>query len=109
MRIPALFDLTGKVALVTGANSGIGGAMAEALAEAGAAVVLVARRAAELETACKRIASSGGKAASIACDLTDRAAIADCASKAGLFRRAGHPRFSSRRERPPPDDGDQRE
>lgn len=85
MRIPALFDLTGKVALVTGANSGIGGAMAEALAEAGAAVVLVARRTAELETACKRIASSGGKAASIACDLTDRSAIADCASRAPAF------------------------
>ena len=85
MRVADLFDLRGKVALVTGGHSGIGGAMAGALAEAGAAVVLVARRASELDVACNRIASAGGKAASIACDLTDRGAIAECAAKAPGF------------------------
>lgn len=85
MRIADLFDLSGKVALVTGGHSGIGGAMAGTLAEAGAAVVLVARRTAELDAACRRIASAGGQAASIACDLTDRGAIADCAAKAPGF------------------------
>jgi NAD(P)-dependent dehydrogenase (short-subunit alcohol dehydrogenase family) len=77
-----LFDLTGRVALVTGANSGIGAEIADALAEAGAAVVLVARRAAELEAARQSIESKGGRAATIACDLTDRGAIGSCAAKA---------------------------
>ena len=46
MTLAAMFSLQGKVAVVTGGHSGIGGAMAAALAEAGAAVVLVARDAA---------------------------------------------------------------
>ena len=52
-RVPLreLFSLEGKVALVTGANSGIGGAIAAAYAEAGAAVILVARRVPELQAA----------------------------------------------------------
>ncbi len=80
-----LFDLTAKVALVTGANSGIGAEIADALAEAGAAVVLVARRAAELDAAKRSIESKGGRAATIACDLADRSAIAACAGKAPSF------------------------
>lgn len=84
MSIPALFDLTGKVALVTGASSGIGGEIADALAEAGAAVVLVARRAAQLESARLKIEAKGGRAATLACDLSDRAALADCAVRARL-------------------------
>jgi NAD(P)-dependent dehydrogenase (short-subunit alcohol dehydrogenase family) len=74
-----LFDLTGLVALVTGANSGIGKAIAIALADAGASVVLVARREAELAAAQREI---GAQAAYIPCDLTDRKAIADCARRA---------------------------
>ena len=80
-----LFDLTGKVAMVTGGNSGIGGEIADALAVAGASVILVARRAAELETAKKSIESRGGRAASIPCDLIDREAIYACAEKAPSF------------------------
>jgi NAD(P)-dependent dehydrogenase (short-subunit alcohol dehydrogenase family) len=80
-----LFDLTGKVALVTGASSGIGAEIADALSEAGAAVVLVARRKAELEQASKRIEANGGRARVIACDLTDRRAIEACAEKAPSF------------------------
>ena len=80
-----LFNLAGKVALVTGANSGIGAEIADALAEAGAAVVLVARRAGELEATKKAIEAKGGRAATIPCDLTDRRAIDACAQKAPTF------------------------
>jgi gluconate 5-dehydrogenase len=77
-----LFDLTGRVALVTGANSGIGKAIALALANAGAAVVLVARRAPELESAQREIEAAGGRAAARPCDLADRAALFACAQDA---------------------------
>ena len=83
--IADLFDLTGRCALVTGGNSGIGGEIARALAAAGAAVVLVARRQTELDMAAARIAADGGRAAAIACDLADRAAVFDCAARAGAF------------------------
>jgi gluconate 5-dehydrogenase len=83
--IANLFDLAGRCALVTGGNSGIGGEIARALAAAGASVVLVARRQAELDMAAARIAADGGRAAAIACDLADRAAVFDCAARAGAF------------------------
>jgi gluconate 5-dehydrogenase len=70
-----LFSLRGKRALVTGGNSGIGLAIAEALAGAGAALVLVARRGTELEHASQRLRGAGVEAHGIACDLTDRAAL----------------------------------
>jgi gluconate 5-dehydrogenase len=79
MSIGKLFDLSGLVALVTGANSGIGRAIAGALADAGARVVLVARRAKELAAAREEI---GERAAFLACDLTDRRALAECAARA---------------------------
>lgn len=82
MSVLDLFRLDGKVALVTGASSGIGKAIALALAEAGARIVLVARRAGELESAQREIESAGGGAACLACDLSDRAALEKCARDA---------------------------
>jgi len=69
------FRLDGRTALVTGGNSGIGEAMAGALAEAGATVVLMARRAAPLEAAARRLRERGYSAHATACDVTDRAAL----------------------------------
>ena len=70
-----LFDLTGQVALVTGASSGLGVRFAQVLADAGAAVVLVARRADRLAAVRDRIEKGGGRAVAIAADVTDRAAM----------------------------------
>ena len=84
-KISELFSLAGKVALVTGANSGIGKAIALAYASAGAAVVLVARRRAELEQAAGEIATAGGRAAALPCDLADRAALFACAERAPAY------------------------
>ena len=71
-----LFDLTGQVALVTGASSGLGVRFAQVLAEAGAAVALVARRADRLATVKAQIEKAGGRAVAIAADVLDRDAMA---------------------------------
>jgi NAD(P)-dependent dehydrogenase (short-subunit alcohol dehydrogenase family) len=70
-----IFDLHGKVALVTGASSGLGARFAEVLAENGASVVLVARRADRLNALEARIEKSGGKASAVEADVRDRAAM----------------------------------
>src|SRR5437667_7451950 len=70
-----LFDLTGKVALVTGASSGLGAHFAQTLAENGAKVVLVARRAERLDALKKKIESTGGQAIAVEADVLDRAAM----------------------------------
>lgn len=70
--ITDLFSLSGQVALVTGASSGIGRHMATVLAVAGADVVLVARRAEKLTDAVQAIADNGGRAAAVSADLNDR-------------------------------------
>jgi NAD(P)-dependent dehydrogenase (short-subunit alcohol dehydrogenase family) len=77
-RLSSLFDLTGRTALVTGGNSGIGLAMARALGLAGASVVLVARRKEELDAATKSLGDNDGIAAfSIPADLS----APDCATR----------------------------
>jgi 3-oxoacyl-[acyl-carrier protein] reductase len=70
-----IFDLAGKVALVTGASSGLGVRFAEVLAENGAAVVLVARRADRLGALKARIEKSGGRAIAVEADVRERAAM----------------------------------
>jgi NAD(P)-dependent dehydrogenase (short-subunit alcohol dehydrogenase family) len=71
----ANFDLAGQVALVTGASAGLGRHFAGVLAGAGAAVALAARRRELLEDAVREIAAAGGRAAAIACDVTDAASV----------------------------------
>ncbi len=73
MNAADLFTLTGKVALVTGASSGLGTRFAEVLAANGAAVALVARRADRLAGLAARIEKAGGRAVALAADVCDRA------------------------------------
>lgn len=82
LALPTLFSLEGRTALVTGGNSGIGKAIALALAEAGANVVLLARDRARLEEAVRSIEAFGHGAAWFDCDLADRVAVADAALRA---------------------------
>ncbi len=77
-----LFDLSGRVAVVTGASSGIGRSIALAFAASGCAVVVVARRVELLEQVRDEIAGKGGRAAALAFDLSDRAVIKECATLA---------------------------
>jgi len=66
-----LFDLTGRVAIVTGGNGGIGLGMARGFAAAGASIVIAGRNQAKSEAAVAELATSGGKAMAIAVDVTD--------------------------------------
>ena len=76
MKAAELFDLTGQVALVTGASSGLGWRFAQVLAANGAAVVLVARRAERLAQLKTTIDDKGGRALAVEADVLDRAAMA---------------------------------
>lgn len=76
------FDLSGQVALVTGASSGIGRHLALLLAAAGAKVALGARRAELLDQAVREIESDGGRAAAIPLDVTRTESVAAAIAKA---------------------------
>jgi 3-oxoacyl-[acyl-carrier protein] reductase len=85
MKAADMFSLKGRVALVTGASSGLGVQFAKALADNGAAVALVARRADRLKTLKDDIEGKGGRAVAIEADVTDHAAMTgafDTAEKA---------------------------
>src|SRR5450755_106903 len=69
------FDLSGRIALITGGGSGLGLAMARGLAQAGAQVVLNGRNAVKLEAAVAALRSFGLSAEAAAFDVTDSAAV----------------------------------
>ena len=71
-----LFDLSGKVAIVTGGNGGIGLGMACGLAESGAAVAIVGRNEAKSNAAVADLKRHGVKAISVTADVTDKSAVA---------------------------------
>ena len=76
-----LFDIHGRVAIVTGASSGIGLHLARFLASRGAKVAAVARRLNELEALVQDIKGSGGEAIAIRCDVSDESSIRKCLSE----------------------------
>lgn len=71
----SLFDLSGKVAVVTGASSGLGADAAMAYAEAGADVALLARRKEKLDDMVKKIADAGHHAIAVQCDVSDEESV----------------------------------
>ncbi len=76
MGITDRFLLTGKTAIVTGASSGLGVSFAEALSQAGANVVLAARRVEKLDDVASAIKAAGGTVLVQECDVTDSASVA---------------------------------
>ena len=72
-RIKSLFDLTGKVAIVTGASKGIGEAMARGLAEHGAKVVISSRKQEAVEAVADTFKADGLEAVGISCHVADEA------------------------------------
>ena len=71
MKAADMFSLKGRVALVTGASSGLGTQFARALADNGAAVALVARRPERLKALKAEIEGKGGKAIAVEADVTE--------------------------------------
>ncbi len=73
--VPAMFALTDKVAIVTGASRGIGRACAIAFAQAGADVVLAARKQQDLDIVAREIEALGRRALTVVCDVSDEASL----------------------------------
>ncbi len=70
MKLPDLFDLSGKVAMISGGGDGIGRAMTMALAQAGADIVVFSRRAEMCESVAHEVEKMGVRAMAMACDIT---------------------------------------
>lgn len=77
----SLFDLTGKVAVITGASSGLGADAAIAYAENGADVAILARRKDKLEALAEEIRKTGRRALPIVCDVTDEKNIQEAVAE----------------------------
>jgi gluconate 5-dehydrogenase len=75
------FDLTGRIALVTGSSQGIGFALAKALGQAGASLVLNGRDQAKLETAAGELRNAGLRVETCAFDVTDHHAVTDAIAR----------------------------
>ena len=84
------YDFKGRVALVTGASSGMGLATSKAFAEAGAAVVLVDRNGDALDAATRELASAGHEAIGVVCDVADEAQGRHGRARRRRVRPAGH-------------------
>jgi len=69
---PELFQIRGKIAVVTGGSGALGSAMSLALGQAGVRVVILGRRSAPIESIVQQIRTSGGEALGIPCDVLDR-------------------------------------
>jgi gluconate 5-dehydrogenase len=85
MNVKELFDLSGKVALVTGGSRGLGLEMASALGEAGAAVTITARREEWLHSAEEDLRRRDIECLAVVCDVSDPASV-DAAARAALER-----------------------
>ena len=102
------FGLSGKVALITGGNSGIGLGMADGLAAAGAAVCIWGTNETKNAAAAKQLSAHGGKVLALKCDVADEAAVDRCFAEtvqafgrvdacfanAGVSGRAGNQSFA---------------
>ena len=75
------FSVAGKVALVTGASSGIGATLTKALSEAGAKVIVAARRRERLDKLVAEIEARGNEAVAVSMDVTDRTQVNEAISK----------------------------
>ena len=103
-KIRGLFDLTGKVAVVTGGSGALGQAAAKALAAYGASVVITSRKLDSLEAAAEGIAQTGSKVLAISCDATIKESVDAMMAQtiSGLARPRRHPRDRRRNRQPFP-------
>jgi NAD(P)-dependent dehydrogenase (short-subunit alcohol dehydrogenase family) len=81
MSVPFRINLSGKVAVVTGGSGVLGGCMAKALAECGAAVAIISRKLNRAEAVALAIRKAGGRAVAISCDVMDRRSLKSANSR----------------------------